>query len=176
MQEREDEMENSWLLLKNIVFFFITYAHYYTLLELYPWKDYFTMKVYYFVFMEITCFFHLFLILYPNAGKLQMKVRLWNCNLEISETGQFWVLMMDSPSLCLVFSILQPFLHWHSQSRYTLICWYKYLLMYLISAMPISRRRQWQPTPVHLPGKSHGQRSLVGYSPWVCKESDTTER
>ena len=37
-------------------------------------------------------------------------------------------------------------------------------------------RRQWQPTPVVLPGKSHGQRSLVGYSPWDCKESDTTEK
>ena len=37
-------------------------------------------------------------------------------------------------------------------------------------------RRQWQPTPVLLPGKSHGQRSLVGYSPWGHKESDTTER
>ena len=36
------------------------------------------------------------------------------------------------------------------------------------------RRRQWQPTPVLLPGKSHGQRSLVGCSPWGCKESDTT--
>ena len=33
----------------------------------------------------------------------------------------------------------------------------------------------WQPTPVFLPGKSHGWRSLVGYSPWGCKESDTTE-
>ena len=30
-------------------------------------------------------------------------------------------------------------------------------------------RREWQPTPVFLPGKSHGQRSLVGYSPWVTK-------
>ena len=30
-------------------------------------------------------------------------------------------------------------------------------------------RRNWQPTPVFLPGKSHGQRSRVGYSPWVCK-------
>ena len=30
-------------------------------------------------------------------------------------------------------------------------------------------RRKCQPTPVFLPGKSHGQRSLVGYSPWVCK-------
>ena len=36
-------------------------------------------------------------------------------------------------------------------------------------------RRQWQPTPVFLPGESHGQRSLVGYSPWGHKESDTTE-
>ena len=34
----------------------------------------------------------------------------------------------------------------------------------------------WQPTPVLLPGNSHGQRSLVGCSPWGCKESDTTER
>ena len=36
-------------------------------------------------------------------------------------------------------------------------------------------RRKWHPTPVFLPGKSHGQRSLVGYSPWGYKESDTTE-
>ena len=33
-------------------------------------------------------------------------------------------------------------------------------------------RRKWQPTPVFLPGKSHGQRNLVGYSPWSRKESD----
>ena len=38
------------------------------------------------------------------------------------------------------------------------------------------RRRQWHPTPVLLPGKSHGRRSLVGCSPWGCKESDTTEQ
>ena len=37
-------------------------------------------------------------------------------------------------------------------------------------------RRAWQPTPVFFPGESHGQRSLVGYSPWDCKESDTAER
>ena len=34
------------------------------------------------------------------------------------------------------------------------------------------RRRKWQPTPIFLPGESHGQRSLVGYSPWGHKESD----
>ena len=37
-------------------------------------------------------------------------------------------------------------------------------------------RRQWHPTPVLLPGKSHGWRSLVGCSPWGSEESDRTER
>ena len=38
----------------------------------------------------------------------------------------------------------------------------------------ISWRRKWLPTTVFSPGESHGQRSLVGYSPWGSKESDTT--
>ena len=37
-------------------------------------------------------------------------------------------------------------------------------------------RREWQSTPVFLPGEFHGQRSLAGYSSWGCKESDTTEQ
>ena len=37
-------------------------------------------------------------------------------------------------------------------------------------------RRKWQPTPVFLPGESHGQRSLMGYSSWGHIESDTTYR
>ena len=37
-------------------------------------------------------------------------------------------------------------------------------------------RKKWQPTPVFLPRESHGWRSLVGYSPWSRKESDTTEQ
>ena len=40
----------------------------------------------------------------------------------------------------------------------------------------ISWRRAWQPTPVFLPGEFLGQRSLVGYSPWVHKELDMIER
>ena len=39
-----------------------------------------------------------------------------------------------------------------------------------------SWRRRWHPTPVLLPGKSHGRRSLVGCSPWGRSESDITER
>ena len=37
------------------------------------------------------------------------------------------------------------------------------------------RSRKWQPAPVSLPGEFHGQGSLADYSPWGCKESDTTE-
>ena len=37
-------------------------------------------------------------------------------------------------------------------------------------------RRKWQPIPVFSPGKSHGQKSVVGSSPWGHKESDTTEQ
>ena len=40
----------------------------------------------------------------------------------------------------------------------------------------ISAGRQWHPAPALLPGKSHRRRSLIGYSPWDRKESDTTER
>ena len=40
----------------------------------------------------------------------------------------------------------------------------------------VLKKRQWQPTPVLLPGKSHGRRSLIGFSPWGRKESDRTER
>ena len=36
-------------------------------------------------------------------------------------------------------------------------------------------RRKWQPTPVFLPGESHGQRSLAGHGPWDLRESDMTE-
>ena len=39
----------------------------------------------------------------------------------------------------------------------------------------IKWRRNWQPTPVFLPGKFHGHRSLAGYSPWGHKDLDTTE-
>ena len=48
--------------------------------------------------------------------------------------------------------------------------------MHILVGSMILRRRRWHPTPVLLPGKSHGRRSLVGGSPWGREESDTTER
>ena len=49
-----------------------------------------------------------------------------------------------------------------------------------VGSIPVLGRspgeRKWQLTPVFLPGKSHERRSLIGYSPWGRKESDTTEQ
>ena len=54
----------------------------------------------------------------------------------------------------------------------------EHLLLAIVSQVSTMccRRRQWHPTPVLLPGKSHEQRSLVDCSPWGCTESDTTEQ
>ena len=52
----------------------------------------------------------------------------------------------------------------------------KMILIYIDIHYIYNWRRQWHPTPVLLPGKSHGWRSLVGCNPWGCEESDTTER
>ena len=75
-------------------------------------------------------------------------------------------------------------LHWSAQwaKLYPLITGFVFSTTSLHPCVCIShsyvhvRRRQWHPTPVILPGKSHGQRSLVGYSPWGREESDTTGR
>ena len=59
-----------------------------------------------------------------------------------------------------------------------LICVVVFSISLLTSniSMVKGRRRQWYPTSALLPGKSHGRRSLVGYSPWGRQESDTAER
>ena len=55
-------------------------------------------------------------------------------------------------------------------------CFEKTMVFNNKSSQFILWRRQWHPTPVLLPGKSHGWRSLVGCRPWGREESDTTER
>ena len=59
----------------------------------------------------------------------------------------------------------------YSQVKQPQLCTYSFKIYFMVHW-----RRQWQPTPVFLPGKSHGWRSLVGCSPWGCEESDTIER
>ena len=53
--------------------------------------------------------------------------------------------------------------------------WYIDMMVYY-TTIRRNWRRQWQPTPILSPGKSHGRRSLLGCSPWGREESDTTER
>ena len=53
---------------------------------------------------------------------------------------------------------------------------YHSFLIHLSADGHLGLRRQWQPTPVLLPRKPHAWRSLVGCSPWGCKELGTTER
>ena len=56
------------------------------------------------------------------------------------------------------------------------LCWSEHAAQWCFSCFCLAFLMvRWQPTPVLLPGKSHGQRSMVGYSPWGGKESDTTE-
>ena len=55
---------------------------------------------------------------------------------------------------------------WLSGKESTCQCW---RLRFSPWIRKIPWRRKWKPTPVFLPGKSHGQRSLAGYSPWGCK-------
>ena len=69
-------------------------------------------------------------------------------------------------------------IHGVAESRTRLSNWTELrfsLVTYFIHGGTYIRRRQWQPIPVLLPGKSHGRRSLVGCSPWGLEESDTTE-
>ena len=55
---------------------------------------------------------------------------------------------------------------WHSGKESTCQC-RKLRFSPLVRKIPQSRK--WQPTPIFLPGKFHGQRSLAGYSPWGCR-------
>ena len=70
------------------------------------------------------------------------------------------------------------FAHWvvlASSSNYSLCKWGFISGLYFYASTKLFWRRKWQPTPIFLPGEFHGQRKLTGYSPWGCKESDTTE-
>ena len=63
----------------------------------------------------------------------------------------------------------------HFQNIFNDSKWWRYWRRFDLWTEKIPLRRKWQPTSIFLLGKSHGQRSLVGCSPWGHTESDTTE-
>ena len=89
----------------------------------------------------------------------------------ILETSDITCIIQKGPFILRVYCIKYLILH---------IFKFVYMLLSLKRLTPWVRkipwRRKWQPTPVLLPGESHGGRSLLGYSPWGHKESDTTEQ
>ena len=95
-------------------------------------------------------------MIFPNLTKLFWKTLyiqhflmvFWTCGLPLK--------LFCFPNRC---PALKPSVEWK-----------------LVRSSIVTRRRQWHPTPVLLPGESHGWKSLVGCSPWGHYESDTTER
>ena len=83
----------------------------------------------------------------------------------------------DNPFLCHHFSYYPKWVYHNEMFTIgdTLTCSYGGLGEEISELQSLRAVRQWQPTPVLLPGKFHGWRSLVGCSPWGCEESDMTE-
>ena len=101
-----------------------------------------------FTFNKKSLFFHLNVFIYLVVLDLGCSTRIFSCGIPTLRCG--FPGDSDGKSICLQCRRL-GFNPW-------------------VGKIPWSRK--WQPTPVFLPGKSHRQRSLVGYSPWGLKESD----
>ena len=135
--------------------------------------------------LDLLIYFQLLTFLrnvWKNELLLKLKVISWEIIvLEKRKTGEIkisWGLVSLNMNIlafklqflesCLIAINTRAFTQWfYSSSMYFRILWLSYFF---------SCSYQWHPTPVLLPGKSHGQRSLVGCSPWGHWESDTTER
>ena len=80
--------------------------------------------------------------------------------------------------MCLLIFLSCILIMWISWLNWDPEVWFAWICLFSKIRMRygVLGRRQWHPTPVLLPGKFHGWRSLEGCSPWGCKESDTTER
>ena len=107
------------------------------------------------------------------SSKLALRIRgpkYWSFNFSISpssEYSRFISFRIDWFDLLAVHRTFESLFQHHNYTVY-----YKILN---IVPRAIPWRRKWQPTPVFLPEKSYRQGSLVGYSAWTHKESDTTE-
>ena len=100
---------------------------------------------------------------------------LENFSDHITDSPNSRLFQQPAAHICLPFFVLcVQCLKWYV----TGLLFAKYSLSELLDCLYLvsKRRRQWHPTSVLLPGKSHGRRSLVGCRPWGREESDTTDR
>ena len=95
-----------------------------------------------------------------------------------------WMGKENVRCICIPLKCKLPYIPYMYIHTHTIPWWLRWWSLCLQCRRPrfspwvgkIPWRRKWQPIPVLMPGKFLGWRSLVGYSPWGCKESDTTER
>ena len=115
---------------------------------------------------------------FSNASVLPIRwPKYWSFSSSISPSKEHSGLIffrMDWLDLLALQGTLKSLLQHHS-SKASVLQLSAFFIVELASIHDY-RRRQWHPTPVLLPGKSHGRRSLVGCSPWGREESDMTER
>ena len=101
---------------------------------------------------------------FSNESVLHIRwPKYWSFSFSISPSNEYSGLIsfrMDWLDLLAVQGTLKNLLQYHCSKAS------------ILQRSAFFRRRQWHPTPVLLPGKSHGQRSLIGCSPWGRKESD----
>ena len=99
-------------------------------------------------------------------GTLKSLLQQHSSKASIPHCSAFFIVQLSHPYMTIGKTI--------ALTRQTFLA--KKYFCFLIHYLGLSWRRQWHPTPVFLPGKFHGRRSLVGCSPWGREELDTTER
>ena len=101
----------------------------------------------------------------------------WSCKWNLLKGGGFAEIKWTAPSGNSLSVVLQPQKHvpWVSKMLWAYGEERSPEVPGLVMAREYCQRRWWHPTPVLLPGKSHGRRSLVGCLLWGCTEPDTTE-
>ena len=112
---------------------------------------------------------------FSNESTVRMRwPKYWSFSFSISPSNEHSGLIsfrMDWLDLLAVQGTLKSLLQYHSSKASILRC----SAFFIVQLSHPYQRRQWRPTPVFLPGKSHGWRNLVGCSSWGLTESDTTE-
>ena len=113
---------------------------------------------------------------FSNGAALPIRwPKYWSFSFNISPSNEHSGLIsfrVDWLDLLVVQGTLRSLLQHHSSKASILQC----SALFIAQLSHPYWRRQWHPTPVLLPGKSHGRRSLAGCSPRGRKETDTTER
>ena len=136
-----------------------------------------------FIFSGKFSVFIFFNTAFPNSFLLSFWNFNWTCNTGPSHSI---IILFQVHDLCFIFSHPIIFLCGSLGNFFTFyggnttLAWRQWgrIDVFRVKAdtQRADRRRQWHPTPVLLPGKSHGWRSLAGYSPQGRKKSDMTER